>query len=167
MDDLLADFIAETREMLEASSGEIVAWEADPADRRRLDAIFRFVHTVKGNCGFFDFPRLASLSHAAEDALGDCRAGRREADQQLVTAVLAIIDRIALMIDAIEAGQPLTDDASDQALIDAVNISRETSIDTGPSGAKPGSDPAQTEPADTEIAPDNDNSSPARPPAPT
>ena len=74
MDDLLADFIAETREMLEASGGELVAWEADPADRARLDTIFRFVHTVKGNCGFFDFPRLASLSHAAEDALADCRA---------------------------------------------------------------------------------------------
>jgi two-component system chemotaxis sensor kinase CheA len=91
MDDLLADFIAETREMLEASGGELVAWEANPADRARLDTIFRFVHTVKGNCGFFDFPRLASLSHAAEDALADCRAGRREPDQQLVTAVLAII----------------------------------------------------------------------------
>ena len=64
MDDLLADFVAETREMLEASSGEIVAWEADPTDRARLDTIFRFVHTVKGNCGFFDLPRLAALSHA-------------------------------------------------------------------------------------------------------
>jgi two-component system chemotaxis sensor kinase CheA len=56
MDDLLAEFIAESRDMLEALSGEVVAWEADPADRTRLDAIFRFVHTVKGNCGFFDFP---------------------------------------------------------------------------------------------------------------
>jgi len=103
MDDLLADFVAETREMLEASSGEIVAWEADPTDRARLDTIFRFVHTVKGNCGFFDYPRLAALSHAAEDALADCRAGRREPDSRLVTAVLAIIDRIAAMVDAIEA----------------------------------------------------------------
>ena len=42
--------------MLAALSGEIVAWEADPADRARLDTIFRFVHTVKGNCGFFEFP---------------------------------------------------------------------------------------------------------------
>ena len=67
MDDLLADFIAETREMLEASGGEIVAWEADPADRARLDTIFRFVHTVKGNCGFFDFPRLADLSEVVRD----------------------------------------------------------------------------------------------------
>ena len=31
---------------------------------RGLDSIFRFVHTVKGNCGFFDFPRLEALSHA-------------------------------------------------------------------------------------------------------
>lgn len=105
MDDLLADFVAETREMLEASEGEIIAWEADPADRARLDTIFRFVHTVKGNCGFFDFPRLAELSHAAEDALADCRAGRRTPDAALVSAVLAIIDRIVEMVDAIEAGE--------------------------------------------------------------
>ena len=78
MDELLAEFVAETREMLEASEGEIIAWEADPADRARIDTIFRFVHTVKGNCGFFDFPRLAALSQAAEDALADCRAGRRD-----------------------------------------------------------------------------------------
>ncbi|HTK70935.1 MAG TPA: Hpt domain-containing protein, partial [Croceibacterium sp.] len=113
MDDLLAEFIAESRDMLEALSGEIVAWEADPADRARLDAIFRFVHTVKGNCGFFDFPRLEALSHAAEDALADVRADRRRADPALVTAVLAIIDRIAEIVEAIGEGrdQPDSDDA--------------------------------------------------------
>ncbi len=104
MDDLLAEFVAESREMLEALGGEIVAWEADPADRARLDSIFRFVHTVKGNCGFFDFPRLEALSHAAEDALADVRSGRRQADGGLVSAVLGVIDRISDMVDAIEAG---------------------------------------------------------------
>ncbi len=123
MDDLLAEFIAETREMLAATSGELVAWEADPADRARLDAVFRFVHTVKGNCGFFDFPRLAALSHAAEDALADLRAGRREASRALVSAVLAIIDRIAALVDAIEAGEdgaagyPTGDQAGDDAAL--------------------------------------------------
>ena len=107
MDDLIADFVAECREMLEALGGEIVAWEAEPDDRSRLDSIFRFVHTVKGNCGFFDFPRLEALSHAAEDALADVRAGRREPDGALVSAVLAIIDRIGEMIAAIEAGEEL------------------------------------------------------------
>src|SRR3954465_6399064 len=114
MDDLIADFVAECREMLEALGGEIVAWEAEPHDRARLDSIFRFVHTVKGNCGFFEFPRLEALSHAAEDALADVRAGRREADGSLVSAVLGIIDRIGEMVAAIEAGEdfPAGDDSA-------------------------------------------------------
>lgn len=121
MDDLLAEFVAETREMLEAIEGEIVAWEADPVDRARLDSIFRFVHTVKGNCGFFDFPQLESLSHAAESALAEVRAGRRSADLQLVNGVLAIIDRIGHMTDQIEGGEELTTTGDDAliAMLDA------------------------------------------------
>lgn len=112
MDDLLVDFIAETRETLDLLSGEIVAWELDPGDRFRLDAIFRFVHTVKGSCGFLNLPRIERLSHAAEGVLADCRAGRRQPDGALVTAALAIIDRIAELVDALSAGEtpPDTDD---------------------------------------------------------
>jgi len=115
MDDLIADFVAECRDMLEALGGEIVAWEAQPDDRARLDSIFRFVHTVKGNCGFFDFPRLEALSHAAEDALADVRAGRRQPDGALVSAVLAVIDRIGEMVAAIEAGEEMP--AGDDSLL--------------------------------------------------
>src|SRR3569832_642554 len=125
MDDLIADFVAECREMLEALGGEIVAWEAQTDDRARLDSIFRFVHTVKGNCGFFDFPRLEALSHAAEDALADVRAGRRSADVALVSAVLAIIDRIAEMIAAIEAGEEMPG-GDDSFLIDALEPGAES-----------------------------------------
>jgi two-component system chemotaxis sensor kinase CheA len=124
MDDLIADFVAECREMLEALGGEIVAWEAQPDDRARLDSIFRFVHTVKGNCGFFEFPRLEALSHAAEDALADVRAGRRHADGPMVTAVLAIIDRIGEMIAAIEAGDELLP-GDDSGLIAALEVGAE------------------------------------------
>ncbi|MEO7410045.1 MAG: chemotaxis protein CheA [Sphingomicrobium sp.] len=119
MDDLIADFVAECREMLEALGGEIVAWEAQPDDRARLDSIFRFVHTVKGNCGFFEFPRLEALSHAAEDALADVRAGRRIPDGQLVSAVLAVIDRIGEMVAAIEANEEFAG-GDDSLLIQAL-----------------------------------------------
>ena len=125
MDDLIADFVAECREMLEALGGEIVAWEAEPDDRARLDSIFRFVHTVKGNCGFFEFPWLEALSHAAEDALADVRAGRRHPDGHLVSAVLAIIDRIGEMIAAIDAGEEMPA-GDDSALIQALAPGAET-----------------------------------------
>lgn len=149
MEELLADFVAETREMLEAVGGELVAWEAEPDTGERLDAIFRFVHTVKGNCGFFDFPRLEKLSHAAEDALADCRSGKRQPDQQLVSAVLAVIDRISDMIDAIEAGEEFHA-GDDEALIGAlspdavpiVSSAQSSSADMPTKGAsKPASGP--------------------------
>ncbi len=142
MDNLLADFVAESREMLEASQSEIVAWESNPDDRARLDKVFRFVHTVKGNCGFFDFPKLARLSHYAEDALSDLRKGSREANPQIVTAVLAMIDRIAEVIDAIDAGAGYPN-GDDEALIAALELdSLETSL-----GATMAASPAVHEPA--------------------
>ncbi|MCW3835595.1 chemotaxis protein CheA [Sphingomonas canadensis] len=119
MDDLLQEFIAETRETLEALSGEIVAWEAQPDDRARLDAIFRFVHTVKGSCGFLDLPRLARLSHAAEDVLAQVRSGNRTPDRALVNGVLAVVDRIGEIVEAIDAGTGL-DDSGDDLLIAAL-----------------------------------------------
>ncbi|MEC9067464.1 MAG: Hpt domain-containing protein, partial [Pseudomonadota bacterium] len=134
MDDLLADFVAETREMLQAIEGEIVAWEADPADRERLDAIFRFVHTVKGNCGFFDFPRLEKLSHAAESALSEVRAGQRKASSGLVSGVLAVIDRIGDMVEAIDAGEPLPE-GGDELLVAALE----------PNGEEPDSEALRSE----------------------
>ncbi len=113
MDDLLQEFIAETRETLDALSGEIVLWEANPTDRARLDAIFRFVHTVKGSCGFLDLPRLGRLAHAAEDVLSAVRDGLRTPDTNLVSAVLAIVDRIGELTEAIAGGQALDDSTED------------------------------------------------------
>ena len=127
MDELINDFIAETRDMLQALSGAIVAWEAHPGDRERLDEIFRFVHTVKGNCGFFDLPRLAQLSHAAEGALAEVRAGTREADTRLVNAVLAVIDRIGELIEALETGEALASE-DDEQLIAALTPAAEATV---------------------------------------
>lgn len=125
MDDLLAEFVAEARDMLEALAGEMVEWEADPTARDRLDSIFRFFHTVKGNCGFFDFPRLEALSHAAEDALCDVRSGARVPDAALVDAVLAVIDRITAMVEAIDSGADFPE-GDDESLIEALKGASES-----------------------------------------
>ena len=103
MDELLSDFLGETGEMLAEIAGAIVAWEANPADHERLDAMFRFVHTVKGSSGFLTLPRVTALAHAAEDALDMVRRGQRAADRPLVSAVLAIIDRLTDLTEAIGA----------------------------------------------------------------
>jgi two-component system chemotaxis sensor kinase CheA len=126
MDELLQEFIAETQETLEALAGEVVAWEADPSDRDRLDAIFRFFHTVKGSCGFLNLPRFERLSHAAEDVLSEIRAGKRTANPATVSAVLGIMDRIAELAEAVAIGAALPDE-NDDYLIGALAERDQTS----------------------------------------
>ena len=132
MDELLGEFVAECHDLLESLSVEVVEWENDPSDQARLANVFRFFHTIKGNCGFFDFPRLEALSHAAEDVLADFRAGRRQPDRAAVDAVLATIDTIRGLVSLIEAGEPLPE-ADDSALIAALQGG----------GTAPGSDSAK------------------------
>jgi two-component system chemotaxis sensor kinase CheA len=120
MDELLQEFISETQETLEALAGEVVAWEADPSDRDRLDAIFRFFHTGKGSCGFLNLPRFERLSHAAEDVLSDIRAGNRHPDPATVSAVLGIMDRIGELTEAVAIGAALPSE-NDEFLISALS----------------------------------------------
>lgn len=112
MDDLLDDFIAETRETLESLTNQLVEWERHPEERALLDSVFRFVHTVKGSCGFLELPRLLKLSHAAEDVLSAARSGDAIVTAKLVTAVLAVIDRIAELTEALDTGVAIHDDDS-------------------------------------------------------
>ena len=117
MDDLTVEFVAETREMLERIGEALLSWEARPADAARLDEIFRFVHTVKGSCGFIDLPRIEALAHAAETELADVRSGGRMADGALVGAMLAIIDRIGLLVAALETPSTVVPDSASDALL--------------------------------------------------
>jgi two-component system, chemotaxis family, sensor kinase CheA len=119
MDELLDEFIAETRETLEVLAGQLVQWEKTPQDRALIDSVFRFVHTVKGSCGFLDLPRLLRLSHAAEDVLSCARDGLIVASPALVTAILGVVDRIAALTEALESGRAVYDDDGD--LIDAMH----------------------------------------------
>jgi two-component system, chemotaxis family, sensor kinase CheA len=121
VDELTGEFVAETRETLAHIGEALVGWENHPDDAARLDEIFRFVHTVKGSCGFLDLPRIGLLAHAAETALGEVRAGTRAIDAPLIGAMLAIIDRIAMLSDALESKVASPDPASDAALIAGID----------------------------------------------
>lgn len=126
MDELLGEFISETRETLERIAGALVAWEVRPEDRVQLDEIFRFVHTVKGSCGFLNLPRIEALAHAAEAALAAVRNGEKTPDAALVATMLAMIDRIGLLVDALEPESKieLPDVVTDAALITALETGK-------------------------------------------
>jgi two-component system chemotaxis sensor kinase CheA len=120
MDDLLADFLTETNENLAELDVALLALERTPDDAATLGLIFRMVHTIKGTCGFLGLPRLERVAHSAENILGQLRDGTLSASPDMVSQILAALDRIkAILADLSKSGaEPAGDDSG---LIEALN----------------------------------------------
>jgi two-component system chemotaxis sensor kinase CheA len=135
MDDLLREFLTETNESLDVVNVELVRFEQEPNNAKILDNVFRLVHTIKGTCGFLGLPRLATLAHAAETLMGKFRDGM-PVTGEAVTLILATIDRIKALLDALEATQHEPEGA-DVDLIDALD----RMVLLAPTAAAPASEP--------------------------
>lgn len=122
MDDLVADFIAEAREGLEALDSELVRFELQPDDPETLGGIFRLIHTIKGTCGFLGLVRLQTVAHAAENVLGAFRDGALPVTPVAVSAILETVDLIRVLIDALcaDSTEPEGDDSALIARLEAL-----------------------------------------------
>lgn len=111
MDDLLAQFLIEARELVPEAVAALDRLRRDPGDRTQIDAAFRAVHTLKGSVALFDMVPAGQVLHAAEDLLDEVRAGRARLDLASISTLIACIDRIDAWVDAMEADGRLPHDA--------------------------------------------------------
>ena len=91
MTDLFGEFIADLREGFERAAPSLALWVNNPQDRAALDAVFRFVHTVRGNAGFLDLERFERLCDGAERGLAQARDGRCPVTPDFVAGVAALV----------------------------------------------------------------------------
>jgi two-component system chemotaxis sensor kinase CheA len=101
-DGLLNDFLVETKEGLDHLDAELLALESSPDDRDLINAIFRRLHTIKGVCGFLDFHKLESVTHAGETLLGELRSETLKVDDTIITLLLTLCDAIRTIVASIE-----------------------------------------------------------------
>jgi len=114
MDDLLPEFLAETNESLAELDLALVKLERNPEDQATLSLIFRLVHTIKGTCGFLGLPRLERVAHAAENVLGRVRDGELAVTPDVISLVLAALDRIKAIVAGLAStgAEPAGDDGA-------------------------------------------------------
>ena len=103
MDEILSEFITESRENLSQLDQDLVELEKDPQSADLLASVFRTFHTIKGVAGFLNFSRLEAVAHAAEDLLGSLRDGRLLLDSAITSALLAADDAVRQMLAIVEA----------------------------------------------------------------
>ncbi|SFG07195.1 two-component system, chemotaxis family, sensor kinase CheA [Palleronia marisminoris] len=107
-------FVQESRDILEDLEGIVLELEADPSDPKRIDAVFRALHTLKGSGGMFGFATLAAFTHHFESAYERIREGKAAVTPELIQLSLASRDHLERMLDAgpDEDGTPATDPAT-------------------------------------------------------
>ncbi len=102
MDEIIKEFLTESLEGLDQLDTKFVTLEQNPDDRDTLASIFRTVHTIKGTCGFLGFNRLEKLAHAGENLLSLLRDGKLSFNQEIATALLAMLDAVRTMLGEVE-----------------------------------------------------------------
>ncbi len=109
--ELLDDFYAECDEQLSAIRGQLAALDlgfADPASlAATLEAIFRNVHSVKGNAAIVGLRQAETLAHAAEDYLRAATRSHVTVDEAGVATLMASIQRLEEVVSAHRHRQPL------------------------------------------------------------
>ena len=101
-DELLNDFLVESKENLDHLDEELLALEGSPEDSDLINAIFRRLHTIKGVCGFLELKKLESVSHAGETLLGALRANELKVTDHIITLLLTLCDAIRTIVTCIE-----------------------------------------------------------------
>ncbi|MET0281985.1 MAG: chemotaxis protein CheA [Steroidobacteraceae bacterium] len=135
MNELLEQFLIESKELVEQATEGLLVLEGAPDDVQRLDAVFRAFHTLKGSAGIVDFAAMERAVHGAEDLLAEARAGRRRLTPAVVGVCLNCLDLLVQWLDAMAAtGEvPAGAEAQAQQLLARAHAS----IGAGPDPAPP------------------------------
>ncbi len=100
--DILKDFLSESKENLELLDQQFVELEQDPSNAELIKSIFRTIHTIKGTSGFFGFTTLEGTAHFAEDILSKLRDGVVKINEDTATMLLKAVDYIKAILATIE-----------------------------------------------------------------
>lgn len=97
--DVLEDFRQEAAEQFQRSEQLLIELERSPDDSERLRALFRQVHSLKGNLGYIGLNALMPLPQAMEDILGCLREARLSFDSLLGDILLLTLDHLKELIE--------------------------------------------------------------------
>ncbi|HXY78611.1 MAG TPA: chemotaxis protein CheW [Candidatus Acidoferrales bacterium] len=153
-DDIVKEFLVESGENLDRLDRDLITLEKNPNDREILASIFRTIHTIKGTSGFLAFNQLGAVTHVGESLLGRLRDGQLKLNQEITSALLAMVDAVRQMLASIEAmgGEGERDDSA--------LISRLTSLQKAPEApAKTAAETPAGTAARSEVAPVAESSS--------
>jgi two-component system chemotaxis sensor kinase CheA len=99
-DDLVLEYLAESREHLATIENDLLAMEkaGEAIDEQLINRVFRAAHSIKGGAGFFDLVRIRELAHKTENVLDLMRSAQMTPDSENVGILLLAFDKLRELI---------------------------------------------------------------------
>ncbi len=104
MQEIIEDFLHESRENLSDLELIIVDLEKDPQNEVLLNSVFRTVHSLKGAADFLGFTRLVGVSHKLESLLNQLRKGNMTLTPAIMDVIFETIDVMKALLHEVETG---------------------------------------------------------------
>ena len=116
--ELIADFVVEAREHLQAIEQNLLAVEQNSDSTEPIHAIFRAFHTIKGIAGFLELGDIREVSHETETLLDHARNGDLKLTAQVIDVILAAADYLNREVTRIASGEAVSGAPTDRLLAD-------------------------------------------------
>ena len=162
-DDILKEFVAESREHLATIETDLLAIEeaGGDIDEDLVNKVFRAAHSIKGASGFFGLTRIKELAHKAETVLDLIRSRKLVPNADITNLLLGAFDKLREMVND-PAGSASADTAA--FLTSLANLTgaavgqpspasatnMPTAIGTDPKANVPNEKPAERTPAESD-----------------
>ncbi|MBV7494383.1 Hpt domain-containing protein [Pseudomonas sp. PDM24] len=105
--ELLEIFLEEGFDIIENSGAALLRWQAEPSNRQEMETLLRDLHTLKGGARMVEIAPIGDLAHELEFLYEGLSAGVLQPTAELFSLLQRSHDRLAQMLDATRAGQPL------------------------------------------------------------
>ena len=105
--ELVEIFLEEAQDILDNTATTLHEWLGNPTDLNPMKVLQRDVHTLKGGARLADLKPIGDLSHELENLFEGIVEGRFSADPSLADLLNQCHDRLATMVEATRAQQPL------------------------------------------------------------
>lgn len=102
--EMVERFYLEADELLQNVEQGLLHWLEAPNDDETIRALFRDIHSLKGNSGFFGYADLETLSHRMETVLDMAKEGRALTTDNPAEVLLTMVDALKDGVAGISRG---------------------------------------------------------------
>ncbi len=99
--DALHGFLDESSDSMQGIEADFIDLERDPTNMEIINRIFRPIHSLKGNSGFFGLTNINKFAHRLENLLDTVRRGELAITKEIIDTLLIGADFLRQMVERV------------------------------------------------------------------